>query len=96
VAVLGLLIVVAVWLDAQERRADDVEDLEEHLNARVSGLADRVKHLEPLDDMVTGLRKDTSGWWEAHEKRIDGLKKRVDEHGQRLDSMAQQRKGPML
>src|ERR1044072_7796044 len=52
VAVLGLLIVVAVWLDAQERRADDVEDLEEHLNARVSGLGDRVKQLCAVDEIA--------------------------------------------
>lgn len=82
VAVLGLLICVAVWLDGQERRADDVEALEEHVNERVSNVVDRIKALEA----------DAS----HNSEVLARASAKVSEMGARLDATAQQRKGPSL
>lgn len=82
VAVLGLLLVVAMWFDGQERRADDVEALEEQVNSRLTEQARQIQALEVAASAnAEALLKTTV---------------KVSELGQRLDATAQQRKGPSL
>lgn len=87
VATLALLALVGLWLEASERRADDVEELEKVLREEVSLLGSR------FAAEVNALRQDTARRTASFE---DNLTKVLKEHSTRLDAMAQQRKGPML
>lgn len=92
VAVLGLLVVMAMWLDGQERRADDVEDLEAEINHRIENLAGRLNEMDDKVSDIASVRELA-----ANARQVAGNAHGIlKEHAARLDAMAQQRKGPML
>jgi hypothetical protein len=94
VVTLGLLLIVSMWFDGQERRADDIEDVETTLREEINLLGGRVAAENDATRRLADSR--VTGALEAVAGDHDRLKRRVDEMGQRLDVLAQQRKGPSL
>lgn len=100
VVTLALLLIVAMWFDGQERRADDIEDMAEELRGEMK------RHAESWGRLGNMIIDERDGRVKAQEEiralaTLTGgvaskAHDRIKELEERLDVAAQQRKGPSL